>query len=88
MIVAIARGLESAVHISPWATTVSGMCLVLAVAVVARRTASTLTTANTKTPPHGTTYVNPMAAGYPVPLLPGQRIADPMFIIRQEDIDA
>ena len=88
MIVAIARGLESALHISPWATTVSGLCLVLAVAVVAGRTASTRTTANTKPSPHGTTYVNQMAAGYPVPLLPGQRIADPVFIIRREDIDA
>jgi NADH-quinone oxidoreductase subunit H len=29
-----------------------------------------------------------MAGGFPVPLLPGQRTADPVIVIRQEEIDA
>jgi NADH-quinone oxidoreductase subunit H len=33
-------------------------------------------------------YVNPLAGGFPVPPLPGQRTADPVIVIRQEEIDA
>lgn len=33
-------------------------------------------------------YVNPMAGGFPVPPLPGQRMANPVIVIRQEEIDA
>ncbi|WP_206428720.1 NADH-quinone oxidoreductase subunit H, partial [Mycolicibacterium stellerae] len=88
MIVAIARGLKSALGISPWATAAAGLCLVIAVVVVAVRALSNREATNTIRPIRETTYVNPMAAGYPVPPLPGQRVVDPMIVIRREDIDA
>lgn len=86
MIVATARGLDSSIQISPWVTAVSGLCLVIA--AVLRRVFSRRSIAKANRQPRPITYINPMAPGFPVPPLPGQRTADPMFIIRWEDVDA
>ena len=83
--VAVAHRVESAFDISPWATAVSGLCLVLVIVSFARR--AWLNRSARGRPTGETTYVNPMATGYPVPPLPGQRVADPMIIIRRRDID-
>ncbi|MDX1882145.1 NADH-quinone oxidoreductase subunit NuoH [Mycolicibacterium sp. 120270] len=85
MIVATARSLETSGHTSPWVTSVSGLCLVIAVMVGRRASMRPIPKLNRRLHP---TYVNPTAAGFPVPPLPGQRVADPVIIIRWEDVDA
>ncbi|WP_409366501.1 NADH-quinone oxidoreductase subunit NuoH [Mycolicibacterium moriokaense] len=86
MTVAVARGMESALHTPSWSTAIAGLGVVLAAAVTVRRTSASSSPSDRRS---GTTgYLNPMATGYPVPPLPGQRIADPVIIIRREDIDA
>jgi NADH-quinone oxidoreductase subunit H len=88
MTVAVARGMESALQSTPWATAIAGVCVVLAAAAVIGRTSANASMSSANRPRDTTGYLNPMATGYPVPPLPGQRIADPVIIIRQEDIDA
>jgi len=88
MTVAVARGMETTLHSTPWITAVAGVCVVLTASAVIRRTSANDSTSSTSRPRGTTGYLNPMAAGYPVPPLPGQRIADPVIIIRQEDINA
>ncbi|RDH73965.1 NADH-quinone oxidoreductase subunit NuoH [Mycolicibacterium moriokaense] len=83
MIVAVTR----AVHGSPWPTSIAGLCLVLAVAAAGRTASTRATRAATRPALVAGAYVNPMATGYPVPPLPGQRIADPIFVIRQKDVN-
>jgi NADH-quinone oxidoreductase subunit H len=86
MIVAVARGMEPMLHSSSWMTAVGGLCVVLAAAVIVKRTSvNSPTSADRRRAPG---YLTPMATGHPVPPLPGQRIADPVIIIRREDIDA
>jgi NADH-quinone oxidoreductase subunit H len=89
MIVATTRGLGIDPQTSQWATAISGLCLVLAVVVAARlgRTLSDRATAQRNRPVWATTYVNPLADGFPVPPLPGHRTPDPVIIIRPEEID-
>jgi len=89
MIVAIARTAGSDGNASRWGTAIAGLTLVvvLVLAALAR------SRSKRSSPRHGRAdwslqYVNPMAGGFPVPLLPGQRTADPVIVIRQEEIDA
>ena len=69
-----------------WVTTVAGFGLVFAALLAARFGAVIRRPADRSV--WATTYVNPMATGFPVPPLPGKRTPDPLFIIRREDIDA
>jgi NADH-quinone oxidoreductase subunit H len=87
MVVAFTRGVESVLHLSPWVTAVSGLSYIVAIVLVARFRSPDRLAARNDAPVWATTYVNPMASGFPVPPLPGQRTPDPMIIIRREDID-
>jgi NADH-quinone oxidoreductase subunit H len=88
VIVAAARGLGPDRSTSQWATATCGLCLVI-IAVLTARLRGVMTTRFKvrREPTQPAIYVNPLARGFPVPPLPGQRTPDPMVIIRREEID-
>ncbi len=89
MIVATARGFGTDHHTSRWATAIAGLGLVIAVALAAKLAiAITERSAVRRKRLEPMTYVDPLAGGFPVPPLPGQRTLDPLIIIRGEEIDA
>jgi NADH-quinone oxidoreductase subunit H len=89
MIVATARSFGTDQHMSQWVTAIGGLCLVIAVVLAAKLAgaSSERSTARRELLVWPTTYVNPLAGGFPVPPLPGQRTPDPVIIIRREEID-
>ncbi|HTI78602.1 MAG TPA: NADH-quinone oxidoreductase subunit NuoH [Mycobacterium sp.] len=89
-VVGAIRGLHPMQDTSHWVAALCGFIVILAAVVAVRRGVSSTRTA---TPGRyqsadEPTYVNPLADGFPVPLLPGQRMPDPVFIIRREELDA
>jgi NADH-quinone oxidoreductase subunit H len=90
MIVATARAVGHDGNASRWGAAIAGLILVLAVALAAvlARSRSGRSSARRVHPEWPYQYVNPIAGGFPVPPLPGQRTPHPVIAIRQEEIDA
>jgi NADH-quinone oxidoreductase subunit H len=90
MIVATAKSIGGDGNASRWGAAAAGLTLVVAVvlAIALARSTSERLSARRDRAEWPLQYVNPMAGGFPVPPLPGQRTAHPVIVIRQEDIDA
>ena len=86
--VALTRTFESEHVVPQWATAIAGLGFTAGIVVAIR-----VTTARNRLPeqqdpqPREGTYINPLASGFPVPPLPGQRAPYPLIIIGREDID-
>ncbi|MCV7156529.1 NADH-quinone oxidoreductase subunit H [Mycolicibacterium brisbanense] len=90
MVVAAARASRLGQQAPQWPIAIVGLLLLTAIVfgVWIRHSASRRSIARHSAAHSGsTTYINPLAGGFPVPLLPGQRTPDPLIIIRQERID-
>jgi NADH-quinone oxidoreductase subunit H len=90
MLVAAAKTVGGAGNASRWGAATAGLTLMVVVVLAARaRSRSKRSSAGRdRAEWPALQYVNPMAGGFPVPPLPGQRTAHPVIVIRQEEIDA
>jgi NADH-quinone oxidoreductase subunit H len=89
MLVAAAKTVGSEGNPSRWGSAIAGLTLVAAVVLAPlARARSKRSSAGRDRAEWPLQYVNPMAGGFPVPPLPGQRRVHPVIVIRQEDVDA
>jgi NADH-quinone oxidoreductase subunit H len=88
-IVATARAIGADVVAVQWGVGIAGLILVVVpFAALMTWRPSERSTVQRDRAEWPLQYVNPMAGGFPVPPLPGRRMANPVIVIRQEEIDA
>jgi NADH-quinone oxidoreductase subunit H len=88
-VVAIAHALAAEGFPAGWLTATGGLVLTVAFFSAARRSGpKTAAAAQRNQLTDGPVYVNPLADGFPVPPLPGQRTPYPVIVIRSEEFDA